>query len=548
MKLYQLFKSEMGNKIYFIVVLAICSGVSNILLLKTISEMLTGEAKQAQLYQYAILLVCFFVITRTFSLFLLKMGLRSTVLIRKTLVNTIGKTNFNRFSALGKDKILSSLTTDTTTLSNAPGNLIDIITSLTTILASFFYLGSLSITALASLIVFILVGIALYEYMVRGAMKDWTKARDVNDSFFKYVEDFLHGFKELSINGLKRLNFINNDLLSVVEEEYKYRYKGGKRLVNAYVISSSFIYIVLGLFIFTMLFLFETKTETMIAYIFVMLYLIGPLQIIQGGYQTVVEIEIAAEKILNLFNEMKIDPETLDVNEVNKLSVIETVPEFHSLDFVDVEFKYNQDDSFFVGPLNFRIEPSEIIFIAGGNGSGKTTLIQLLLGMHTPDSGKILLNNKTPIHSRIEEYLNLYAVIFSDFYLFETLHGLKEKVDPEDIDYLLDKLKLKGKTDVKENSFTTVQLSQGQRKRVALLTSYLEDKQIYIFDEFAADQDPEFREYFYKNILPELKAAGKTVIAITHDDKYYECCDTFIKMDYGQMVEYKSHIEKTITA
>jgi ABC-type hemin transport system ATPase subunit len=54
-------------------------------------------------------------------------------------------------------------------------------------------------------------------------------------------------------------------------------------------------------------------------------------------------------------------------------------------------------------------------------------------------------------------------------------------------------------------------------------------------DEFAADQDPEFRRFFYETLLPELKAAGKTVIAITHDDRYFHCADRVIKMEYGQV-------------
>jgi putative ATP-binding cassette transporter len=89
---------------------------------------------------------------------------------------------------------------------------------------------------------------------------------------------------------------------------------------------------------------------------------------------------------------------------------------------------------------------------------------------------------------------------------------------------------------VREGAFSTLALSQGQRKRLALLTAYLEDRPIYLFDEWAADQDPQFKEIFYHHLLPELRARNKTVLVITHDDRYYDVADRLIKLDYGKLV------------
>jgi putative ATP-binding cassette transporter len=112
------------------------------------------------------------------------------------------------------------------------------------------------------------------------------------------------------------------------------------------------------------------------------------------------------------------------------------------------------------------------------------------------------------------------------------------KLDDKAREYLV-KLQLNHKLDVKEGVLSTTQLSQGQRKRLALLTAFLEDRSIYLFDEWAADQDPTFKQTFYDSLLPELKARGKTVIVISHDDRYYDVADRLIKLEDGKL-EYDS--------
>ena len=100
----------------------------------------------------------------------------------------------------------------------------------------------------------------------------------------------------------------------------------------------------------------------------------------------------------------------------------------------------------------------------------------------------------------------------------------------------MDKLKLTGKTSIKDGCFTSTSLSRGQTKRLAYLVSCFDNREICVFDEFAADQDPSFKKFFYYNILPDLKEQGKTVVAVTHDDNYFDACDRLIKMDDGRIV------------
>jgi len=178
-----------------------------------------------------------------------------------------------------------------------------------------------------------------------------------------------------------------------------------------------------------------------------------------------------------------------------------------------------------------------LVFITGGNGSGKTTLAKLLVGLYIPQQGEIRLDGQPITDERRDDYRQLFSVVFSDFYLFENLLGLSDfNIDTRAQDYLV-KLELDRSVEIKDRTLSTLDLSQGQRKRLALLTAYLEDRPIYLFDEWAADQDPQFKEIFYFELLGRLKAAGKTAIVISHDDRYYHVADRVIKLNYG-LIEF----------
>jgi putative ATP-binding cassette transporter len=173
----------------------------------------------------------------------------------------------------------------------------------------------------------------------------------------------------------------------------------------------------------------------------------------------------------------------------------------------------------------------------GGNGSGKSTLAKLIAGLYAPESGNVRWDGEPLTEQTTDAYRQLFSAVFSDFYLFERILGLQLDNLDERAQQYLEKLQLEHKVQVNEGVLSTLELSQGQRKRLALLTAYLEDRSIYLFDEWASDQDPFFREIFYKQILLELKQRGKTVLVISHDDRYFHLADQLIKLEYGQRVE-----------
>jgi putative ATP-binding cassette transporter len=182
---------------------------------------------------------------------------------------------------------------------------------------------------------------------------------------------------------------------------------------------------------------------------------------------------------------------------------------------------------------SLSFELGEIVVVAGGNGSGKTTLAKLLCGLYLPLSGTIRFQGREITADVIDDYRQHFSAVFSDFHLFDTLLGI-EGIDVDDraTKYSQD-LGLNKKVSIVNGKFSTTNLSQGQRKRLALLVAYLEDRSIYLFDEWAADQDPHFKEIFYRSLLPDLKERGKTIILISHDDRFYDIGDHIITLDSG---------------
>ena len=197
-----------------------------------------------------------------------------------------------------------------------------------------------------------------------------------------------------------------------------------------------------------------------------------------------------------------------------------------------------------LGPVDLMLEQGELVFVVGGNGSGKTTLSMLLLGLYAPESGCVVLNGVEVDDDNREQYRQHFAAVFADFHLFEHLLG-DDSADAEqrtaEATRYVKALGLGHKVSIVDDRFSTVDLSTGQRKRLALVSAYLDDKPFYLFDEWAADQDPTFKRVFYMELLPELKARGKTVIVITHDDAYFQQADRVLKVENGRLIQVEAH-------
>jgi putative ATP-binding cassette transporter len=215
------------------------------------------------------------------------------------------------------------------------------------------------------------------------------------------------------------------------------------------------------------------------------------------------------------------------------------VPGFESLDMRDVRFDYRDPNGMRVFGIQvdeFTLGRGELVFIRGGNGSGKSTFMKVLSGLYAPQTGDIHLNGALVSDMHMEAYRNLFTVVPTDYHLFPRPLGLH--VTAERLHEVLRTMRMETKVHLREDgSFSTLDLSAGQRKRLALACALLEGREVYLFDEVAADFDPAFRKFFYEELLPGLTRQGGTVLAISHDDRYFHIADRVLTMREGAFAD-----------
>ena len=186
-------------------------------------------------------------------------------------------------------------------------------------------------------------------------------------------------------------------------------------------------------------------------------------------------------------------------------------------------YQYRPDaegKSFGIGPIDLVISPGELVFLVGGNGSGKTTLAKIITGLYSPSNGALLADGSPVVDQNRDSYRQIFLhAVFADSFLFPAISGSNSLGMADQADRYLSWLKMDQVVSLKDGRWSSLRLSQGQRKRLALIDAFLMDRPVYVFDEWAAEQDPEFREMFYHELLPALNQHGKTVIVISHDDR-----------------------------
>jgi len=452
--------------------------------------------------------------------------------LRVRLVDKIRHTELRFIEQNGSSEIFNRLTQDINTLSQSLPVFVISLDALFTITGVFIYCSFLSFSSFLCMIIFVFISLLFFFSKYIETKNQLSIADKEERNYFETINGLLVGFKQIKVNH-NRNQSLFNDLKGMTDKTKSLKAKGIFNLLLVTLYTDILYFVMLGAFIFFLPLLFESNKMILPKLITAVLFIYSPLSMIYKFAPHIVMSNLAVERLerleKQLDNNMQYDeyPTTLpkDFQQISLSAVV-----FHYMD------KDNQS-TFTLGPLDMTIHQGEVVFIAGGNGSGKSTLLKLLTGLYeTNASGKIRLNDEDITEKTLPMYRQLFSIIFTDYHLFKKLYGI-EKVDPNRINDLLKEVALEKKTQFKEQEFTNIDLSTGQKKRLAYVVSILEDRPIYVFDEWAADQDPEFREYFYTTIIADLKKIGKTIIAVTHDDRYFDYADRLIKMDNGIIEE-----------
>ncbi len=457
--------------------------------------------------------------------------------IRIRIADKIRHSGLYQIETVGKSELYTALADNTEIIFNAARQLANAAPSAVMIVFSFFYIGYLSSAAFVLAVMCILAGISVYMLNQTEANRELTMAVEKQTEFIFYLDHLIDGFKEVKINSEKSHDLFHNYLKETSFQTRDLKVKTEYRFVDNYIFSQSFFYILMASVIFLLPQISSVVPGAIVNITSVILFMVGPLGDVVEAIPRVAKADVAVDTIEKL---EKILDDADDSKATLPSSPLLRKKNFETITFKNISFSYGdaQNRYFTVGPLNLSVRKGEILFIVGGNGSGKSTLLKVLTGLYYPQSGEILIDNIPTDMSNYEHYRNLFSVIFTDFHLFDRLYGVTD-IDEAVLDDLLCKMELIAKTAYSEGRFTNINLSTGQKKRLAMIISYLEDKPIYVFDEVAADQDPVFRKYFYEVFLKNLKNKGKTIIAVSHDDRYFNAADRVLKMEFGKFIHQK---------
>jgi putative ATP-binding cassette transporter len=548
MKLIKFVLRTSPGYVVFAILAGIIAGASNTGLLVLINATLnrTGTPLTTLAWYFAALCLVMATSRTISSILLIRLSRWSIFDMRMKLCRRIINAPLRHLEEMGAPRLLATLTDDVPAIATALTYIPVMCMHCAVVLTCLVYMAWLSWPVFLAVLVFMVLGILGYRfpfmkgrYYIDASRREW-------DALFKHFQGLLGGAKELKLHRNRRDAFLDHELEPTAVALRNHGYVADSTYSIAAGVGQLLIFTLIGLLLYSLPNLRSVNAQTLTGYTLIILYIMTPLEYIMNTLPAFVRANVAMQKVESLGLSLK-------DKSVESMALVPTVQpagyEILEMDgVIHTYYREDKEQNFILGPIDASFRPGELVFLIGGNGSGKTTFAKLVTALYMPEGGELRLNGQAVTDENRESYRQLFSVVFSDFYLFDKLLGLNlPELDARSHEYL-EQLQLAHKVQVHNGILSTTELSQGQRKRLALLTSYLEDRPFYVFDEWAADQDPFFKELFYMQMLPELKARGKTVLVISHDDRYYHIADRTIKLDYGQIAHEPTLVSAGHTA
>jgi putative ATP-binding cassette transporter len=531
------------------------SGSGNSLLIALINRAVNQASFPNALVYFAILALFTLIMSVVSQFMLINLSQNAIYQLRMKLSQNILASPLQHLEQLGENRILATLTDDIRVLSHAISAVPTLCVDLATVIGCLVYLAWLSGTLFALTIAMTTIALWGVQTRLGKARQLFAIARDEEDHLFKHFQAITEGTKELKLHRSRRNDFVSQSLQGTATKLRQKNNRAMRSFAIANGVGQLSQFATLGFVLFVLPWFLHIPLPMLATYVLTSTFLALPMQNLLNRLPDFMQGNVALRKVdrmkLSLTSQSEYEPMaavhlhqscqvTLDrvaylyhpEPEAEEHGAPHHPPQGHKPPMPRLEL---DEKGFFLGPISLTLKPGEITYIVGGNGSGKSTLAKLITGLYVPESGAIYLDDVLISDHNREWYRQHFSAIFSDFYLFDRCLGFNHANLDRDVENYLKQLQLDHKVQVKNGVLSTTRLSQGQRKRLALLTAYLEDRPIYLFDEWASDQDPMFRDLFYRDILVKLKQRGKTVIVITHDDRYFHLADHILKLDYGKI-------------
>lgn len=491
---------------------------------------------------------------------LTKLGHRFVYELRSQLLKRILDTNHAKLEQVGSAKLLASLSDDILTITTAFVRLPQLVQGVVLSLAAVLYLAWMSVPLTLVVVVWLVFTITIGTLMVNKVYANLREVRALQDELYQDYQTAIFGHKELLLNRHRSRHFYQSQF-----NEHADDYRQKVILSDTYHLSALNWSNIMMFAAIGVLFVLATGFDwanpaTVTSFALTLLFIQSPLLAAVGAYPTLQTANVALHKIASL--QLSVYQPKFDVNNPDKAASWQRI----TLRNVSYQYATGQSDNvlgdsepdsplqkenrlqknhsknFGLQNIDFTLNRGEVVFLIGSNGSGKSTLAKILVGLYTPNKGEILLDDNVVTAQNYADYRQHFAAIFGDGYLFDWLQGWgDEPPDEALVDEWLGRLQLVDKLSVFEGKLSNTRLSQGQRKRLALLLMIAENKPILLLDEWAADQDPIYRQTFYEHIIPSLKQMGKTLFIISHDDRYFQHADRLLQMHDGKLTELDEH-------
>lgn len=537
MRILEFIEKESQDSYHQLALMAVISGISNGLLLAIVNHAAQVVALDQGLTQYFILYMV------TFTLFLYTQWFayeKAITLIEEAIYNKrtrlsqkISLVELSFLEKMGSNNLYSRLTQNDTFISQVMPQITAGAQMSILIVFSFLYLAYISPLTFFIAMVMIAIGIILFLAQTKSIKDSLQAVRNKENIYFKSISDMVNGFKEIKINR-NRARDILERIVKVSTESRQLKVYAGRKEAKIWGFGRTFIYALLPILVFIIPSLSDEHAVDIFKITATLLFIVGPITILVNTLPLLNRVDLVLDELTVLEKDMDQAISSLHIRREGS----DMFNQFNTLKLENINFSYPGNvASFSAGPFKKIINAGELLFVVGGNGSGKSTFLKLLTGLYFPVTGHIKVDDIIISKENYSMYRNLFSVVFTDFHLFEKLYGIKN-IDTKKVNHWLKKMRMDHKVQYQDSQFSSTNLSTGQRKRLAFIAAILEDKPILVLDEFAADQDPQFRQYFYEELLIELKNTGKTVIAVTHDDHYFHVADRVLKMNDGKLVDY----------
>ncbi|MEL6535467.1 MAG: cyclic peptide export ABC transporter [Bacteroidota bacterium] len=542
-QLFQILRQRSPLFYVALIMLSLVNSLLSIGLLMFINRTITGEplpyvGEYAWVFFIGLVVVSF-VSNKVFQTYMIKLTNNILIEFEINIIEKLRKSHYEAFENMGQDRVYTAIQ-DTRALGNLPEVFMNALNSLIISICCVVYLFLIS--PLGGFTILGVMALLLVTYLIRNRSveRDLNRNRDMQNEFFWFLGDLLRGFKEVKMSS-QRNDDLTQRLVVNRNKSKAINISTAIKYLNNELTGNYSWHIVLGVVMFLLPVFSSFDRGQMVSFIITVLYLIGPVAVLITLIPTYTRVKIALERLWQ-FDQMIND----QLNQQENMEGNTQLPDgFRSLEFEDIAYQYfdrEKERTFSIGPVSLRIQEGELVFITGGNGSGKSTFINILTGLYYPKSGTIRFNDEEVTADNYRRYRDRLTAIFTNNYVFQTnYNGFDFRRDQAALEAYVRYMKLEEKLDIDyETNEISSHLSAGQRKRLAMIHALMEDNDVLVLDEWAAEQDPQFRKYFYTQFLPVLKQRGKTVIAVTHDDDYYQYADRVVKFDFGQIVRDKA--------